>query len=240
MGTFHLHNEIYNVSRGLVSVTYPPEQWIIRGRLSWQETIHVSMLNVKKMLWQEKVMIDVTWWFISPFGSTASSYDGGGPLEIPCKISHENLFCCDPEPSVYEIPPPKYIDWIIETLKSPIALKLKKKNQVIWGSSDYPVDPKPLISGQSLKEGLVLIPGEQALFPGCRGRREEGSPACFVVFLPSITIQSPFIQSFFLVWRMESWTWLAAESEPVGVAVPEVAPYSTSEEKKFRLEEEGG
>ena len=26
MGTFHLHYEIYNVSRGLVSVTYPPEQ----------------------------------------------------------------------------------------------------------------------------------------------------------------------------------------------------------------------
>ena len=33
---------------------------------------------------------------------------------------------------------------------------------------------------------------------------------------------------------------MAAESEPVGVAVPEVAPYSTSEERKSRLKEEGG
>ena len=59
-------------------------------------------------------------------------------------------------------------------------LKISEEAQIIWGN---PVDQNPLISGRPVKERLVLRPGVQALFPGCRGRREEGSPACFMYYL---------------------------------------------------------
>ena len=39
----HLHNKVYNIPRGLVSVTYPPKEWIIGGRLGWG----VSFLQIQ-------------------------------------------------------------------------------------------------------------------------------------------------------------------------------------------------
>ena len=126
MWTFHLHYEIYNVSRGLVSVTYPPEQWIIRGRLSWQETIHVSMLNVmtRKKLWyiNRHMMIHFTIW-VNGFLIRRRRASRNTLHNITWKplMMLSRAHCIWNSPS-------KYIDWIIETLKSPTESEEENSN----------------------------------------------------------------------------------------------------------------